>query len=313
MQDNPYIQEALKVLPVGGFRSTIGQFWNAVVDDLRNKIIFRGIHLFNQEINIGRNIETYEDFQNYVNDDQLIEGAYKIGVIGWEAWKILKQAKETRHIFSGHPKSSEPSPIKVLAMIDDCVKYVLNDEYPVRIIDINEYLENLRTENFDRNEVAVENAIGDLPEKYKIELVNRLFTAYIHPDSPTSLRSNIEFVAPILWQSLPKTTKIQTVRRIDKEYPKGNSVTTKRAFKFTSVVDGTRYISASARKYLLTPVVKKLKESLDNWSIESKCIRKLVPFSDVIPADIQKAAMIRIHIRTNENIDFKRAFFLLAK
>jgi hypothetical protein len=27
----------------------------------------------------------------------------------------------------------------------------------------------------------------------------------------------------------------------------------------------------------------------------------------------QKAAMIRIHIRTNENIAFKRAFFLLAK
>jgi hypothetical protein len=250
--------------------------------------MFRGVHLFNQEINTGHTIETYEDFQNHVNDDQLIEGAYKIGVIGWEAWRILKHAKETRHIFSGHPKSSDPSPVKVLSMIDDCVKYVLNEEYPVRIIDINEYLENLRTEEFDRNEVAVENAIGDLPEKYKVELANRLFTVYIHPDSPTTLLSNIEFVAPILWRSLPKTTKIQITRRIDQEYPRGNSVVTKQAFKFTSVVDGTRYISASARKYLLTPIVKKLKESLDVWSEESKCVRKLAPFSDVIPPEIQK-------------------------
>jgi hypothetical protein len=31
------------------------------------------------------------------------------------------------------------------------------------------------------------------------------------------------------------------------------------------------------------------------------------------PTFTQKAAMIRIHIRTNENIAFKRAFFLLAK
>lgn len=114
MQDNPYIQEALRVLPVRGYRSAIGAFWNAVVDDLRNKIIFRSVKLFNKEINVGRTVETYDDFQRYVNDDQLIEGAYKIGVIGWETFKILQHSKEARHIFSGHPKSSEPSLIKVL-------------------------------------------------------------------------------------------------------------------------------------------------------------------------------------------------------
>ena len=36
--DNPYIVEAIRVLQVGGYRSAIGSFWNAVVDDLRNKI-----------------------------------------------------------------------------------------------------------------------------------------------------------------------------------------------------------------------------------------------------------------------------------
>ena len=36
MKDNPYIKEALLVLPVNGYRSAIGSFWNAVVDDLRN-------------------------------------------------------------------------------------------------------------------------------------------------------------------------------------------------------------------------------------------------------------------------------------
>ena len=29
MQDNPYVIETLRVLPVGGFRSAIGSFWNA--------------------------------------------------------------------------------------------------------------------------------------------------------------------------------------------------------------------------------------------------------------------------------------------
>lgn len=37
--DNKYLIEAKKVLAVGGLRSTIGNYWNAVVDDLRRKII----------------------------------------------------------------------------------------------------------------------------------------------------------------------------------------------------------------------------------------------------------------------------------
>jgi len=69
MRDNPYIAETLRVLPVGGFRSAIGSFWNAVVDDLRNKIAHRSLPLFNKSVTIGRDIKTYEDFQNHVTDD----------------------------------------------------------------------------------------------------------------------------------------------------------------------------------------------------------------------------------------------------
>jgi len=47
-----------------------------------------GSLLFNKVVTLPRKVETYEDFQNHVNDDQLIDGAYKIGVIGWEASKV---------------------------------------------------------------------------------------------------------------------------------------------------------------------------------------------------------------------------------
>lgn len=282
MRDNPYILEAVRVLPVQGYRSAIGAFWNAVVDDLRNKIIFRSLHLFNKEVKVGREIKTYEDFQNYVNDDQLIEGAYKIGVIGWEAYKILGHSKESRHIFYGHPKSSEPSLVKVLAVIDDCIKYVLNEEYPSQIIDIEEYIETLKSENYDRNEVAIENALGDLPETYKTELINRLFTIYVHPDSSSTLISNIEFVSPLLWQVLPKPIKIQVVRRLDQELPKGNAQVTDKAFAFVHVVSGMIYLSHNARKYKIAPLVEELKDSLDDWGTENRCVKELKQFSSVI-------------------------------
>jgi hypothetical protein len=222
-RDNPYLAEALRVLPVGGYRSAIGSVWNAVVDDLRNKILHRSVELFNKSVALARKVETYEDFQNYVNDDQLIEGAYKIGVIGWEASKVLKHAKETRHVFDGHPKSSEPSLVKVLAMLADCNKYVLSQPCPPKIIDIDDYLAQMATQDYDRNEIAIENALSELPEVYKVELANRLFSAYIHVGSSSILRSNIEFAVPILWSVLSKDVKAQIVRRLDQEITAGNA------------------------------------------------------------------------------------------
>jgi hypothetical protein len=286
MRDNPYIVEGLKVLPVGGYRSAIGSFWNAVVDDLRNKIIARSLDLFNKSVTVKHPIKTYEDFQNIVNDDDLIEGAYKIGVIGWEASKVLRHAKETRHIFDGHPRSSEPSIIKVLAMMEDCVKYVLNAEYPVAIIDIDTYIANLGNQNFDRNPIGIENALSDLPEIYKTELANRLFTAYVRDDTPSTVRSNIEFILPILWNVLPKEAKIQIVHRVDTEIKNAIITAINYAFTFVKHVGGARYLSANARKYAIKPLVEQLMTSLDQWKKEDSIVSELQPYADVIPQDI---------------------------
>lgn len=286
LRDNPYIEEAIRVLPVGGYRSSIGSIWNAVVDDLRNKIIYRSLDLFNKEMKLRKEIKTYEDFQDNVNDEELIEGAYKIGVISWEARKVLKHAKETRHIFDGHPKSSNPTPIKVLGMLEDCIKYVLSQEYPTPIIDIDEYINLLGTEDFDRNEFSAENALSDLPNRYKKELINRFFTAYIHLDCSSILRSNIEFVAPILWYLIKKDVKLQVVRRVDKEIIKGHVSITEYCFNFVEIVDGMKYLSANAKKHIIAPLVKQLKESFDDWPTENKITRELEKYSGYIPHDL---------------------------
>lgn len=313
LRDSPYILEALKVLPAGGYRSAIGAFWNAVVDDLRQKITFRSLSLFNKSMKCERDIKTYEDFQDCVNDDQLIDGAYKIGVIGWEASRILRHAKETRHIFSGHPKSSDPSIIKVMSMMDDCIKYVLNAEYPPKIIDIDEYMTVLARSSFDRNKVAVENALGDLPEVYKNELVNRLFTVYTHKDSPSDLRSNIEFIAPIMWPVLPKEVQIQVVRRVDQAITKGDAPVTEFAFAFVRVVDGTKYLSTTAKKYRIQPLVEALEKNVDVFKEENRLVQELEPYSAAIPGDLLPAyvgALTQTYVgRVGSSAHFSRTDF----
>lgn len=301
IRDNPYLAEAMRVMTVGGYRSAIGCFWNAVVDDLRNKILYRSISLFNKEVKPRKEIKRYEDFQDYVNDDELIEGAYKIGVITWEAHKILKQSKETRHIFDGHPKSSDPSYIKVLAMMEDCVKYVLCVDYPPQIIDIDEYIATMNEATFSRNEVAIENALGDLPETYKNELVNRLFHSYIIKESSSILKSNIEFIAPILWNVLPKEVKIQVVRHLDSIISKGDAQAIENAFRFIQLVNADKYLSTVARKYRLQPVIEKLEANLDNWSVEDECIEYLDHYAPFVPQELVEryvSALVHTYIGT---------------
>jgi hypothetical protein len=313
MRDNPYIGEALRVLPVGGFRSAIGSFWNAVVDDLRNKIAHRSLTLFNKSVAIARDIKTYEDFQNHVTDDQLIDGAYKIGVIGWEASKVLRHAKETRHIFDGHPKSSEPSPVKVLAMMEDCIKYVLNEPYPVAVVDLDEYIARLGEPNFDRNEVAVENALCDLPDIYKNELTNRLYTVYTHEAASTILRSNIEFALPILWRVLPKDVKLQVVRRVDQLISNSNAERTALAFSLVQVVGVGLYLSPVARKYRVEPLLTSLETKLDDWRAENEIVRELAPYASVIPPDLVQRyvrALTKTYVGyTGSSMQFARTDF----
>ena len=163
------------------------------------------------------------------------------------------------------------------------VKYVLNEPYPVQIIDIGEYVSTMDTVEFDRNEIAAANALSEIPEIYKDELSNRLFTVYVDPHASSVIRSNIEFVAPILWRVLPKENKLQIVRRVDQEFPKGDSVRTKYAFEFVTLVGSNSYLSITAREYMIKPLIDELKDNLDTWTVENRCVKELSVYAGQIP------------------------------
>ena len=284
--DNKYIKEARIVLAAGGLRSTIGSYWNAVVDDLRRKVIHRSIDLFNKEVDPKRKLKEYEDFQNFITDHDLIEGAYKIGAIGWEAKKLLHQARETRNIFDGHPDSSDPTLFKVFNMIADCNRYVLSQPYPIPIIDVNEYILTMDSDSFNKNEIAVEQAFSDLPVIYKKEMTNKLFTLYIEDNSSTKLKSNTEFSYPILWKVISKEIRQEIGKRFDKLIVASDSTPIERASELLSLVDGLRYVSVASRKILFEPLITELEESLDSWTKEGAIVTHIQRLGTNIPDDI---------------------------
>lgn len=281
-----YLAEAKRVLPVKGYRSTIGSYWNAVVDDLRRKVIHRSLDLFNKEMKFRKSIERYEDFQDHVTDHDLIEGAYKIGVLSWEARKMLQQARETRNLFDGHPQSTEPGLLKVLSLISDCNKYVLSEEFPPSIIDISEYISQMDSANFSRNELAVDQAFSDLPQVYKSELINRLYSSYEGESISSDLRGNIEFSSPILWKALTREDKAAIGKRFEKTVLSGDSARIARGQDFMQFVGGFMYVSTTTRRILVEPIIKSLATSLDNWSEEGRLVADLKNYSSFIPVEL---------------------------
>ena len=284
LEDNVYIAEALRVLPVGGLRSAIGSYWNAVVDDLRNKIIHRSLDLFNAEMQT--NIKRYEDFQDHVSDFNLVEGAYKVGVLSWEGRKMIQQARETRNVFDGHPKSSDPSMFKVLDFISDCNRYVLSQDPPPTLIKIEEYLQQLDSGNFNKNSIAVEQAFGDLPVVYRSKLANMLYSSYTNPNASLTLRANIEFCMPILWSILSREERVQIARRVDKDFVDGNAHKTAQGTNFIALVGGVRYLSNATRKFIYLPLVEEFERSLDDWAAEGSLIQQIRRLGTNIPIDL---------------------------
>lgn len=244
----------------------------------------RSLDLFNKEM--SKSVKTYEDFQNNITDNDLIEGAYKIGVLSWEAKKIMHQARETRNIFDGHPDSSDPNLFKVLNMIADCNRYVLSQEYPVPIINVNDYIIRMDTDAYDKNELAVEQAFIDLPEVYKNEMTNKIATYYIGDSISTRFRANIEFSFPILWRVLPKETRQQIGKRFDKSYIEGDAETNKKAIELLILVDGLRYLSTTTRRLIYEPKIKFLEEHLDDWSEEAMAVKDLDAYGSVVPDEL---------------------------
>ena len=284
--DNPHIAEAIRVLGVKGFRSAINSYWSAVIDDLRRKILHRSVDLFNKEVRPRQAIKIYDDFAEHVLDSDLIDGAYKIGVLSLEAKKMLHKARDTRNIFGSHPGSSTPSIIKVLDLISDCNRYVLSQPFPPSLIDISDCLGELDSSTFNRNDLAVQQAFSDLPDVYKKELANRIYSAYTHPGTSVQLRGHIEFIAPQLWTFLSKEERMQIAQRLDKDFVGGNKEKLDLGIAFVVLVSGLRYLNSATRRTIYEPLIAGLEAGLDVWAEEVKYTREIVRLGTNIPKEL---------------------------
>lgn len=285
-QRNDYIEEAQAVFGIGAMRSAITQFWNAVIHDMREKVIHRSLDLFKKEMNISKNVNDYEDIQKHVTDFDLIEGSYKIGILDRESRMMLHQAREVRNLFGAHPYSNRPDPVKTVNMMMDCVRYVLAQPLPSKIIDVDEYLKNMQDNSFDRNITIIVNNFADLPKVYKHEFIHKIHKAYIHKDTPLTYIQNIEFILPLISGLCDKEIKRSIASRTSVHAVSGEAFIKERSITFSEELDSLKYLTHSVKVSVIEPLIDKLIDNLDNFSTENAIVNELEKFSDNIPLEL---------------------------
>ncbi len=312
-QRNDYIEEAQAVFNIGAMRSAITQFWNAVIHDMREKMIYRSLDLFKKEMSISKSISDYEGVQQHVTDYDLIEGSYKIGILDRESRMMLHQAREVRNLFGAHPYSNRPDPVKTVNMMMDCVRYVLAQPMPSKIINVDEYLKNMQDSSFDRNVTIIVNNFADLPTVYKHEFVHKIHKAYIHKDTPLTYIQNIEFVLPLISGLCDKEVKRSIASRTSVHALSGEMLVKERSIKFSEEFDSLKYLTHSVKLSVIEPLVDKLIDNLDNFSVENNVVNELEKFSDNIPLEIGKKyveALTNTYVgRVGFSLQFSRTDF----
>jgi hypothetical protein len=232
-----YIDKAQKAAEVGLWDSAMLYYWNEAMNDLRQKVMAYGIEYFPNPTN--KKITDKESLRENLNDYELIEGCYQLGVISKEAWFFLQQARGIRnHYTAAHLSESQIDMMEALNFIKNCVKYVLTHEPPPPGFSIRDFIERLRNNDIRGMVTEIETAVRGQASEIRITLLNRLFSEYVDVGCSPTFRANIEAIAPSVWNSVDKSAQEELGQRYIKVRVGPSQDSALLAFSFFKMVNG---------------------------------------------------------------------------
>jgi len=282
----PWIEKALAVWQTEAYDSAYLYFWNRAMADLRTKVMAYGKeHL---EAIIKKEIQDERDLINILDDKNLIDHCFELGIISEEAWFFLHKAREIRNHYSlAHQFDAPIDPIEALNIIKNCIKYVLAHQVPSPGINLKNLLKKLQTEDVSSSISEFEATYREQSSKIVNITLNRLFDDFIKEKSNHIYINNILTLAPILWKLADSSTKSRIGRAIAKLRTEADSMTNKQALIFIKRVDGFKFVPESIRVAIFTTAAEKLYEAcqgIDNFHNEPIYAKELYELGDVIPS-----------------------------
>jgi hypothetical protein len=281
-----WIKKSSQVWECKSYDAACLYFWNRAMADLRTKIIAYGKeHL---EAIIGREIKDERHLINILDDKNLIDHTYELGIISEEAWFFLQKSREVRnHYTLAHEFNSELDPLEALNIIKNCVKYILAEQVPSPGINLKNVLEKLKNEEVKPFLKEIEATYREQSIKIVNITLNRIFDDFIKEKSNNTYINNILEFAPILWNLSDSSVKQRIGKLVAKLRAEADSATTEMAMAFMSKVDGFKYIPESIRVAIFSGAAERLLEACqgaNNFYNEVDPAKKMCVLGTEIPS-----------------------------
>jgi len=237
-----FLVEMKQALSVDLYPAAMRAAWDAVMDDLRKKILAFGLQHFASVEGMPA-LRSEADLRIQTTAHHLLLGAYKLHLLDEEAYVQLSHCMQ---LVMGYAQSdrfaSELDRLAVLNFIKNCVKYCLAVVGPEPGFDIKGLFERIESEDLTGRFAELEHAIARQPAESISTVARLLFLAYVE-FSPTATRdANILKLFPSIWTSTSDATRTQLGGEFARVRFNGMNDQAGRAWSLLQLVQGAGYL-----------------------------------------------------------------------
>ncbi|MFZ2444731.1 MAG: hypothetical protein WAW37_00095 [Syntrophobacteraceae bacterium] len=301
----------------GLFDYSLNSIWNEVVLDLRKKAIAYGIDIFFDSAVGGKARDFYkaEDDLAYLKDSVLLDTCRKLELISDTTYKKLKHILEMRNdIGISHPTNYSINAFELLGWLQTCVKDVLNDRPTEAAIQVQAFIQNLKTckDPIDTaTQKTIEGKVIELATHHLASIIRTTFGIYVSPDTEPQVRKNISLIVPAIWNNCGDDPKFKLGLILEgyntnlyrDKYHLGE--------EFFQVVNGNQYRSPNERAVIVDTLLDELLEKHNGWDnfhheapVASSIASYIQEHSDILPNNADKLVKVMLICRIGRDVAY---------
>ncbi|PMC68188.1 hypothetical protein CJ209_09890 [Fusobacterium nucleatum] len=270
LENSYYLSKFFVAISAGLFDAALNYLWDETIKQLKIRIVNGDIKYF-YDVVIGdekrKNFNTIEDLSK-LDDYDLIKGALEIDLITEIGYKHLDYIRYMRNWASAaHPNQAELTGLNLITWLEMCIKEVISTPPSNIQIQIGQLLSNIKSELMDDEQIkAISSFFTELNLEKADALAKGFFGIYINSSTSQQTRTNINNLAPELWQVISEEIKASFGIRCATFIANGENQAQNEAKRFLEIVGGLSYLPDSVKSPKISTALENLSNAHNNFN-----------------------------------------------
>lgn len=316
-RDARYLSKFVVGAGFGLFDYSLNAIWNEVVLDLRKKAITYGIDIFFDSAVGGKARDFYktDDDLASLKDAVLLDTCRKLELISDTTYKKLKHILDMRNdIGISHPTNYTINAFELLGWLQTCMQDVLNDQPTEAAIQVQAFIQNLKTYTLPIDETTqrtIEGKVAELASHHLSSIIRTTFGIFVSPETDPQVRKNISIIVPAIWTNCKDQPKYKL--GIILEGYNNNLHKDKYLLgeQFFQTVGGNPYRSPNERTVIIDSLLDQLLEKHNGWDnfhheapVADSVVSYIQEHNDIIPNNVEKLIKVVLMCRIGRGVKY---------